>query len=843
MSETKYSPMITQYLKVKENYPDTLVFYRVGDFYEMFFEDAQTASRELDLVLTGKAAGVEEKVPMCGVPHHAVSSYVQRLVQRGYKIAIVEQMQDPKEAKGIVERDVIRVITPGTVMEEITDEKASVFLSAVEDHSYGYCLSMAEASTGESVLLDIPHSAATLVQTLLRNNVREVVVSHTFDEKLIQSLREMQIIVSYCEETEIKEVYLPLCEKLKKDYQRIAYGRMINYLEATQRHMLAHLQTAVIESESEVLYMDFSTIQNLELIDPIHRETKGETLWTFLDMCKSAMGSRLLKKWIEKPLVNQQAIEARYDRLEYLKTNFLIRKRLRDHIGGIYDLQRLIGRCAMNSANAQDCLRLSKTLNEVPAILNDISSEVFPEFASLDPLEDLRSLLDGAFVDNPPASISDGGAFRDGYNKELDEAREIQRNGRQFISNMEAAERERTGIKTLRIGYNKVFGYYIDISKAAAAQVKEEWGYIRKQTLVNNERFISPELKEKEEMILHAEENAIRLEKQLFAALLSEIRTRLAKLQRLSTALAELDCYSTLAEVCSKYGYVRPVFTNDEFAIVQGRHPILNERMKKTRYVANDLSMNEQESILLITGPNMGGKSTYMRQTALIVIMAQIGCYVPAAEVRMPVFDKIFTRIGASDDILSGQSTFMVEMAEANRALQEATAKSLILFDEIGRGTSTYDGMALAQAMIEYIAACVHAKTLFSTHYHELTSLTESIGVVRNVHVVVKEDKEKVTFLYKVKEGRADRSYGINVAKLAGLPEAVTDRAKELQKELESKKRVVQQSYQLIEMKHEDPAAKSIMDKLKSVNPDDLSPREAWTMLTDLYEEATGRKE
>ena len=843
MSETKYSPMITQYLKVKENYPDTLVFYRVGDFYEMFFEDAQTASRELDLVLTGKAAGVEEKVPMCGVPHHAVSSYVQRLVQRGYKIAIVEQMQDPKEAKGIVERDVIRVITPGTVMEEITDEKASVFLSAVEDHSYGYCLSMAEASTGESVLLDIPHSAATLVQTLLRNNVREVVVSHTFDEKLIQSLREMQIIVSYCEETEIKEVYLPLCEKLKKEYQRIAYGRMINYLEATQRHMLAHLQTAVIESESEVLYMDFSTIQNLELIDPIHRETKGETLWTFLDMCKSAMGSRLLKKWIEKPLVNQQAIEARYDRLEYLKTNFLIRKRLRDHIGGIYDLQRLIGRCAMNSANAQDCLRLSKTLNEVPAILNDISSEVFPEFASLDPLEDLRSLLDGAFVDNPPASISDGGAFRDGYNKELDEAREIQRNGRQFISNMEAAERERTGIKTLRIGYNKVFGYYIDISKAAAAQVKEEWGYIRKQTLVNNERFISPELKEKEEMILHAEENAIRLEKQLFAALLSEIRTRLAKLQRLSTALAELDCYATLAEVCSKYGYVRPVFTNDEFAIVQGRHPILNERMKKTRYVANDLSMNEQESILLITGPNMGGKSTYMRQTALIVIMAQIGCYVPAAEVRMPVFDKIFTRIGASDDILSGQSTFMVEMAEANRALQEATAKSLILFDEIGRGTSTYDGMALAQAMIEYIAACVHAKTLFSTHYHELTSLTESIGVVRNVHVVVKEDKEKVTFLYKVKEGRADRSYGINVAKLAGLPEAVTDRARELQKELESKKRVVQQSYQLIEMKHEDPAAKSIMDKLKSVNPDDLSPREAWTMLTDLYEEATGRKE
>ncbi len=461
----------------------------------------------------------------------------------------------------------------------------------------------------------------------------------------------------------------------------------------------------------------------------------------------------------------------------------------------------------------------------------------------MDPLDELRELLDGAFVDNPPASISEGGVFRDGYSEELDEARKIQRSGREFISNMEAQERERTGIKTLRIGYNKVFGYYIDISKAAAAQVKDEWGYIRKQTLVNNERFVSPQLKEKEEMILHAEENAIRIEKQLFAGLLAKIKLQLAKLQRLSSALSQIDCYCGLAELSSKYGYVRPEFTDDEFVIIQGRHPILNERMKKTRYVANDLSMNERESILLITGPNMGGKSTYMRQTALIVIMAQIGCYVPAKQVRMPVFDKIFTRIGASDDILSGQSTFMVEMTEANRALQEATERSLILFDEIGRGTSTYDGMALAQAMIEYIAACVHAKTLFSTHYHELTSLTDSIGVVRNVHVVVKEDQEKVTFLYKVKDGKADRSYGINVARLAGLPEAVTDRAKDLQKELESKRRIVQQSYQLVEMKHDDPRTKSVMEKLKSINPEELSPRQAWVMLEDLYEEASGKKE
>ena len=843
MKEPTYSPMIQQYLSVKAQYPDTLVFYRVGDFYEMFFEDAKTASRELDLVLTGKNAGVEERVPMCGVPHHAVQSYVQRLVQRGYKIAIVEQMEDPKEAKGIVERDVIRIITPGTVMEEITDEKASVYLCAIEDCRYQYSLSMAELSTGDSILIDIPHTVSALVQNLLRNNVREVVIASSFDAGMIKKLREMQMVVSYCDETEIRETYRPLCTALKRDYQLLAYGRMLNYLEATQKHALDHLSTVRIESESDVLYMDYATMRNLELIEPLHRENKGESLWMFLDECRSAMGSRLLRRWLEKPLVKKEAILDRYDKLEVLRNDFMLRGKLRDHLGGIYDLQRLIGRCAMNSANAQDCLRLSKTLNEVPEILSCLPNDTFGEYAGLDPLDDLRQLLDGAFVDNPPASLSDGGAFRDGYNAELDAARSIQRNGRQFILDLEAKERERTGIKTLRIGYNKVFGYYIDISKAAAQQVKEEWGYVRRQTLVNNERFISPELKEKEEMILHAEENAIRIEKQLFAGLLSAIREKLAKLQRLSGALAELDCYCALAEVSSKYGYVRPEFSDDEFVIEQGRHPILSERMKNGRYIANGLKMDRSESILLITGPNMGGKSTYMRQTALIVIMAQMGCYVPAKKVIMPVFDKIFTRIGASDDILAGQSTFMVEMSEANHALQNATASSLILFDEIGRGTSTYDGMALAQAMIEYIASCVHAKTLFSTHYHELTTLTDSIGVVRNVHVVVKEDDEKVTFLYKVKDGRADRSYGVNVARLAGLPDAVIERAKGLQKELESKKRVVQQSYQLIEMEKEDPKAKAILEKLNAVNPDDLSPREAWTMLADLAEEAHRGKE
>ncbi|MSS58510.1 DNA mismatch repair protein MutS [Erysipelotrichaceae bacterium Oil+RF-744-GAM-WT-6] len=833
-----YTPMMQQYLKVKENYPDALVFYRIGDFYEMFFDDAKTASRELDLVLTGKNAGVKDRVPMCGVPHHAVGSYIQRLVQRGYKIAIVEQMQDPKEAVGLVERDVIRVITPGTVIDEIGDEKESVYLASVEDYGYGYSVVMAEVSTGENFVENVAHTSSALAQNLLKNNAREIVVRKDFDNRVIRMLREMQIVISYCDETEIRDEYLPLCENLSRDPDRLAYGRMLNYLEATQKHMLAHLQTVSIEDENSILYMDFSTQQNLELIESLHRQSKGQTLWTFLDVCRSSMGSRLLKKWIEKPLVNQAEIEKRYDRLEYLKKHFMNRQNLRDHLGQIYDLQRLITRIAMNSANAIDCVRLSKTLNQVPEILAAADSTEFDFCRSVDPLSDLAKKLDGAFVENPPVLTSEGGMFRDGYSKELDEARTIQRNGREFISRMEAEERERTGIKTLKIGYNKVFGYYIEISKAAAAQVKEEWGYVRKQTLVGNERFISPQLKEKEDMILHAEENAIRIEKQLFAELTAEIRKSLAKLQKLSIVLAEIDCYAALAEISSRYGYVRPEFTDDELKIESGRHPILDEMMKDPKYVANSVEMNKDESILLITGPNMGGKSTYMRQTALIIIMAQMGCYVPAKSCRMPVFDRIFTRIGASDDILSGQSTFMVEMTEANRALQEATSHSLILFDEIGRGTSTYDGMALAQAMIEYIAACIHAKTLFSTHYHELTTLTDSIGCVRNVHVVVKEENDKVTFLYKIRDGAADRSYGINVARLAGLPDAVLERARGLQKELESKKRVVQQSYQLVEMKKEDPTAEDILKKLRDVNPDDLSPREAWMMLEDLASEA-----
>lgn len=837
MAET-YTPMMQQYLKVKEQYPDTLVFYQIGDFYEMFFDDAKTASRELDLVLTGKNAGVADKVPMCGVPHHAVSGYLQRLVNRGYKVAIVEQTQDPKEAVGLVQRDVIRVITPGTITDEITDEKSSVYLASLIDNGYGYSLAIVEASTGENIVMDIAHKETLLYQAIMKNNVREVVMHGNFSDRVIKRLRQLQVVISYCEAEDIKEEYMPLAEKLNRESDRQAYGMMLNYLEETQKHMLAHLSVVQVEQPEDVLSMDYSTQQNLELIVPLHVQGSNETLWTFLDCCRSAMGSRLLKKWIEKPLVAKEAVIRRQDQVEYLMKEFMKRQAMRDGLSEIYDLQRLIARCAMNSANAIDCQRLSKTLEAVPSILAQIDDPTFSEYSNTDPLSELRDQLKDAFVENPPVYITDGGMFKDGYNKELDEARRIQNSGREWIASMEAKERDRTGIKTLKIGYNRVFGYYIEISKAAAAQVQDDWGYVRKQTLTNCERFVSQELKEKEDAILHAQEHASAIEKQLFAELLEKIRQHLSKLQKLSTVLAELDVLSALAETSSRYGYIRPEFSEDELDIENGRHPILDERMKDQKYVANSLKMDKNTSILIIIGPNMGGKSTYMRQAALIVIMAQMGCFVPAKKCIMPLFDQIFTRIGASDDILSGQSTFMVEMNEANRALSEATSRSLILFDEIGRGTSTYDGMALAQAMIEYIASCIHAKTLFSTHYHELTSLEDSIDCVRNIHVAVKEEQDKVTFLYKIKEGRADRSYGINVARLAGLPESILDRAKDLQKQLESKRRVVQQSYQLVEMEKKDPVMDQIGDTLRSINSDDMSPRQAWELINDLSAQA-----
>ncbi len=833
----KYTPMIQQYLEVKKGYEDALVFYRLGDFYEMFFDDAKIASSELDLVLTGRNAGVKDKVPMCGVPHHAAKNYIQRLVQKGYKVAIVEQLEDASASQGIVKRDVIRVVTPGTVMDNGEDEKSSVYLASVVDYQVGFALSIIEMSTGETVVKKIDHNWVSLTQTILKNNIREVVVQSTFDEKGIKSLRELgRVMISYCDQVDIPEQYSTLCDALKDVSSQEAYGMMVHYLEATQKKMVGHLQVVEVEKEEELLYMDFSTQQNLELTVPLRSQSKNETLWSFMDYCQSAMGSRLLKRWIEKPLVSQGMIEKRLNQVEFLVTQFMKRQELKESLSKMYDMQRLIARVAMGSANAIDCIRLQKTLAVTPMILAQLDDQIFETIKKVDPLTSLYEELKDAFVEDPPLGTKEGKMFKEGYNKNLDEARKIQQQGKNWILECEATEKTKTGIKTLKIGYNRVFGYYIEVSKGAIAQIKEEYGYIRKQTLTNCERYITEELKEKEDAILHAEERAIQLEYELFQTLLETIRGHLPKLQKLASVLSEVDCLYSMSALSSEKGYTRPHFTQGDITFKNGRHPILDAMMKDTPYVANDLIMNDNREVLVITGPNMGGKSTYMRQVALIVVMAQMGCFVPCDQCELPLFDKIFTRIGASDDILSGQSTFMVEMMEANQALTLATPQSLILFDEIGRGTSTYDGMALAQAMIEYIATVIHAKTLFSTHYHELTALESVLNSVKNVHAEVHEEDDHVTFMYRMKDGKADRSYGINVARLAHLPVSVLDRAKQLLQELESNKKVVQQSYQIIEMKKEDPSTQQVINVLKEVNPDDLTPIQALQLIADLKE-------
>ena len=839
----KYTPMMEQYLKVKKAYPDTLLFYRVGDFYEMFFEDANVAAKELDLVLTGKSAGVKERVPMCGVPFHAVNAYIPRLVNKGYKVAICEQLTDPKASQGLVERDVVRVITPGTILEDTDNERDSVYLAAIEDNGYGYGLAFVEMSTGENHLQEIDHQVVHLIQALLNADVRECVISKHLANKVQDAIKEQGIVLSFEENIVIPTSYYLLANDLHSVSLRNAYGRMLNYLQATQKQTLSHLHEPILEKENETLYMDFSTRLNLELVQATRQNTKGITLWSFLDNCACAMGSRELKKWIERPLVDPNKIAKRWDELAWLIEHFLACDKIKNSLNEIYDLERILTRCVMHTANAVDIQRLGKTLKQVPNIFTSLESTLFTEFKNIDYVSELALEIEKAIVDNPPLVMTNGGLFKDGYCKELDEVRLIRKNGQQFIMNLEAKEKAKTGIKTLKIAYNKVFGYYIEISKMAAQAVKDEWGYIRKQTLTNSERFISPELKEEEERILHAEEKTIILEKELFQGLLKKIKNYISPLQKLAHALAQIDVLTNLAEISKKYHYIRPSFSLSTLDIVAGKHPILDAQMKQPRYVANDIYLDEKKYLDLITGPNMGGKSTYMRQVALLVIMAQIGCFVPAKKCSLPVFNKLFTRIGASDDILSGHSTFMVEMTEANQALQEADEHSLIIFDEIGRGTSTYDGMALAQAMMEYIACVVKAKTLFSTHYHELTSMEKDLDCVINEHVAVNEKNDDITFLYRVDKGPAGNSYGINVAHLAGLPASVLKRAKAIHQELEQAQLNHVGTVKLVEINKEDPCLKAIKDQLLAVDMDDLSPKKAWDYLCELQDKVRQKDE
>ena len=837
MAEKKYTPMMQHYLKMKEENPDSILFYRLGDFYEMFFEDAKLVSQELDLVLTGRSAGVEEKVPMCGIPFHAANSYIQRLVKKGYKVAICEQLEDPSSAKGLVDRGIIKIITPGTYMDATMDAKSTNYMASCDVSSFEITVIYCELSTGELKYQTLQRSLVALLKALLEQNVCELVCPMTMDKKWMAALEEMDtMLISKHKKANIDSEDLPLLNGIESESLKEAFALLMAYLKDTQKQRIDHFLPIESMDKDKVLVMDYETKNHLELVSSQSSNAKAESLWSFMDKCQSAMGSRMLKRWIEYPLIDAEKIAKRQVAVKDLKENFMLRENLKEHLVYVYDMERLASRMAYGNASPRDVLQLVATLEHAKPILDLASSlNSYPEFNDVPDCQELYNEIKNAIIENPPLTLKEGGVFNDGYNQELDEVRKIAKQGKDFILELEAKERERTGVKSLKVGYNRVFGYYIEVRNGNLDNIKEEFGYHPKQTLANATRFITQELKEKEEQILHAQETKVKLEQSLFNDLLLRIKRDLFDLHACAQALSTIDVLVSLAILASEKGYVCPIFhPGYNVNVVEGKHPILDDRMKKKRYVSNDWKMSEEEHIQLITGPNMGGKSTYMRQNALLVVMEQMGSFIPAKTAQLPIFDRIFTRIGASDDILTGKSTFMVEMMEANTALRYATKHSLILFDEIGRGTATYDGMALAQAMLEYIDEAIGAKTLFSTHYHELTELAEEHQSMRNVHVDVREEKNEIEFRYRVIEGKADKSYGINVAKLAHLPKVVLDRASQLLLNFENQDN--NQNYQpsLFVMDQVQPEKSQLLQQLQELDIDSMTPRDALDCLYEL---------
>ena len=837
MAEKKYTPMMQHYLKMKEENPDAILFYRLGDFYEMFFDDAKLVSQELDLVLTGRSAGVEEKVPMCGVPFHAANSYISRLVKKGYKVAICEQLEDPSNAKGLVDRGIVKIVTPGTYMDSTMDAKTTNYMASCDISSFEITVVYCELSTGELKYQTLQRSLVALQKVLLEQNVSELVCPMAMDKKWMSALEEMEtILISKHKKSSVDSQDLPLLNGIESESLKEAFALLMAYLKDTQKQHIDHFLPIESMDKDKVLVMDYETKNHLELVSSQSTNARAESLWSFMDKCQSAMGSRLLKRWIEYPLIDANKIAKRQAAIKDLKENFMLRENLKEHLVYVYDMERLASRMAYGSASPRDVLQLVATLEHAKPILDlAISLDSYPEFSQVPDCQELYNEIKNAIVENPPLTLKEGGVFNDGYNQELDEVRRIAKKGKDFILELEAKERERTGVKSLKVGYNRIFGYFIEVRNGNLANIKDEFGYHAKQTLANATRFVTQELKEKEEQILHAQETKVKLEQSLFNDLLLRIKRDLFDLHACAQALSTIDVLVSLAILASEKGYVCPVFhPGYNVNVVEGKHPILDDRMKKKRYVSNDWKMSEDEHVQLITGPNMGGKSTYMRQNALLVVMAQMGSFIPAKTAELPIFDRIFTRIGASDDILTGKSTFMVEMMEANAALCYATKHSLILFDEIGRGTATYDGMALAQAMLEYIDEAIGAKTLFSTHYHELTDLEKEHPSMHNVHVDVREEKNEIEFRYRIIDGKADKSYGINVARLAHLPKVVLDRAAQLLTNFENQDN--NQNYQpsLFVMEQVQPEKSKLLQQLQELDIDSMTPRDALDCLYEL---------
>lgn len=841
MSEVNYedlSPMMKQYYDIKKNYEGILLFYRLGDFYEMFFDDALVGSRELGLTLTGKNAGLSERIPMCGAPHHSIKTYIQEAIKKGFKVAICEQMENPKEAKGMVKREVTEVLSKGTLTDlEFLDTKDFNYLGSILEYPASYVITYADISTGELNSISIDKEEGKLLNVVLNNGFKEVIINSSVDEKIEHILHDVYNI----DVTRIDGLYegkLPLDDNL--DLKTMSgVKHILYYLSVRELKNIDHFNKVNILQDDEYLSMDVHTIRNLELFETLRLKERQNSLIWLIDKCKTAMGSRKLKAWMLKPLRNKAKIESRYDKIDKLNENFIMRSELMDALYEVYDIERLCGKISAGNANARDLLQLDNSLKVLPDIKRLVGNLGFDY--DIETFAEMHALIEKSISLDAPITLKDGGLIKEGYSAELDEIKNIRRGGKDFINSIEEQARELTGINNLRVGYNKVFGYFIEVTNSNKDKIKEEYGWIRKQTLVNAERYISPELKEKESMILSAEERIIELEHELFLEVRGKVRAQVQGLMRMAGYLSEIDALVSLSVASEDLNLVRPSLNEDSIVnIVSGRHPVV-EHVNDKEYVPNDIVMDERTTTLLITGPNMSGKSTYMREFAIIVVLAQMGSFVPAQSANIPVFDKIFTRIGASDDLVSGESTFMVEMKEANNAITNATVNSLILFDELGRGTATYDGMSLAKSILEYVDANIKCKTLFSTHYHELTELADEVSSIKNIHVSAKEEDGKVYFLHKIEDGPVDKSYGIHVAKLSGMPDSLIARAEEILKgyergTIDSKGKEKGTSNQM-SFSFEEPVMKSeIEETLEKADLDAMRPKDALDLLYILKE-------
>lgn len=838
VDRSKITPMMAQYLEIKDANPDVILFFRLGDFYEMFFEDAIQVSRELELTLTGKSAGLEEKIPMCGVPHHAANIYIEKLVEKGYKVGICEQLEDAKATKGIVKRDIIQIVSKGTVINsESLVEYESNYIGNILDFGHAYGISYSDISTGEIYVELIEHNISKVVSEIVSIGISEVIMPSNVDKTIMSLLKnQFKVVTTIYDKVETLKEYDYIYEELGDVRFMNTIKHLLTYVTETQKRNLSHLQKAVIKENKNYLKMDIHTKRNLELTETLRLKQRSHSLIDLLDKTKTAMGSRRLKNMIENPFIDREEINIRYDVVDTLLREFILKDDLQQALFEVYDLERLSGRIAFGNANARDLLQLKNSLKVLPGLQRMLKEINF--YQTLDTVDELYQLLEDSIYENPPIGIKEGYLIKEGYHNELDELKSLRKGGKDFIASFEATEREKTGIKTLKVGYNRVFGYYIEVSKGQTNLIKEEYGYERKQTLSNCERYISPVLKEKESIILNAEEKIIDLEYAIFTAIRDKIKEYIPILQKIAKTISEIDVLQSFATVTEEHHYVRPILSHDrEMTIIDSRHPVVESVIDK-EFVSNDIIMDKNTNILLITGPNMAGKSTYMRQLAITVIMAQIGCFVPANKATLPIFDAIFTRIGASDDLVSGESTFMVEMNEANHAISNATNNSLILFDELGRGTATFDGMALAQSIIEYIHNKIGAKTLFSTHYHELTDLEDNLEHLQNIHVSAYEENGNIVFLHKIEQGSVDKSYGIHVARLAGLPDVLIKRADQIlsiyEKTEQKRDLKIQESLPIEELI---PNKRSKVEEiLEGVDPLTMTPMDAMNLLYHLKE-------